>query len=129
MKTPTSNIFDISCPRCGCEDNLYVLDQSDPTPRTGFRYRESEDGKTITPISDPGEWIPLGPWLIPDEIDRVKVFYAGLGGMVPSADIPVWCHACGYEALFENFDGDQAVRAAQVKALKHAIGILFASRK
>jgi hypothetical protein len=128
MKQPIKNLFDISCPQCGGECDLLMLDQSDPTPRTGFRYRESEDGMSVTEVADPGEWIPLGPWWIPDEFDRVKAFCAGLGGMVP-VGIPVWCYACGYEASFEDFDGDLAVRAAQIKALQRVIGKLFSPRK
>lgn len=116
MTTPR-NLFDIQCPKCGCHDNLYILDQSDPTPRSGFRFRESEDQTTMMAVVDAGEWIPLGPWWIPEDLKQVEAFCAGDRSVGWPAGLLVWCVTCGFEAAFESFDGGLAVRVRQIKAL------------
>jgi hypothetical protein len=118
------NVFDIQCSKCGSGYDLYMLDQTDPTPRPGIRFIESEDGKSATEMLEVGEWIPLSAYWGPEDMERLTTFLARLKGKSPIG-IPVWCASCGSEAAFEDFDGDLAIRARQCKALEKAIGLLF----
>jgi hypothetical protein len=128
MKKLTGNVFDIQCPQCKSGYDLYMLDRSDPTVRPGIRFVESEDGMSATQLADAGEWIPLGAYWAPEEMDKLTAFVISLGGALPLG-VPVWCAACGHERPFEDFDGDLAVEARQFKAVLKVFGISFPPKK
>jgi len=77
-----------------------------------MRLRVSEDGMTASAITDVGEWIPLGPWWLPDEFERAKAFRLSPQGKRPLG-LPVWCATCGCEGAFESF-AEKAVAEAEL---------------
>ena len=81
------NLLDITCPKCGNTDNLYV---------------PSKDGEPVY----------LGPWWVPGDEDNV----AGLKDHL-QWDSPIFCESCCHMGPFSGFDGDFPARIREARVM------------